>query len=157
DAVAGHPRDRLRATARPDDTDREAASTLRGKPRRKRKQETIPFFRQVWFQIAGILAVLGALGLTLYLVFRPASPDKLYAQAKKLIESTNPDEWAKARQRERPAGPLTEYLRTYASRNDEQARQMRVWADQVDVHDKEQLLANLIAKHRKGFKLGREE
>src|SRR5262249_57792297 len=136
---------RVGATGRAEDADGEAARGLRGKPRRKRKEEEkTPFYSRVWFQIPAILGVLGAIGLLLYFAFRPASPDKLYAQAKKLMESKNPDDWAKARRRERPEGPLTEFLRVYTSRDDEQARQMKAWADQVDVADKEQLLTRLI-------------
>ena len=86
DAVSGHPRDRRRPAGRSDDLDREAASTLRGR-RRRRKEEDTPFYSRVWFQIPAILGVLGAIGLLLYFVFRPASPGKLYAQAKKLMES----------------------------------------------------------------------
>jgi eukaryotic-like serine/threonine-protein kinase len=107
--------------------DREAARVLTGKGKRKVARPP-RFYERWWFAAAGVLLVLGAMALVLYLVMRPPPLDRLYARAKPLMESKNPDEdWARAIDPD-VNGPLYLFERYYADGKGEQANQMRQWA-----------------------------
>src|SRR5262249_5688072 len=56
-----------------DDADREAARALLGKKAKKKKKPL--FYTTVWFQVLGIILLIGALGLIFYGVFRPPAPE----------------------------------------------------------------------------------
>jgi tetratricopeptide (TPR) repeat protein/predicted Ser/Thr protein kinase len=133
-------------TRNPDEEDKEAARTLRtGKAKVKRKRKTTPFYRQVWFQAIGIVGLLALMGGVVYLVTRPASPETLYAQAKKLMESSDLDKHEDAYN-----GPISAYRSIYASREGDQTAQILSWKKQVEFEQSEERLNKLL--HSK-FKL----
>jgi serine/threonine-protein kinase len=129
--------DRSVKRVRRDDTDREAERTLRdvlGKGRGRRQKPA--FYERGWLQAIGILAVLTGLGWIFYQAFlRTPTPEELFQQAQKRMESTDSEERGKARD-----GPVAQYLRYYPDRTDEQALQVRQWADAVDLARKEHAL-----------------
>jgi serine/threonine-protein kinase len=142
EAVKERAIDRPRTAPRPDEDDREAARELRaalGKKRGKRKG--LPFYRQIWFALAGVVLVLVLIAGVLVVAIRPPAAERLHRQAQKLMESKDPDDWIKARTRD---GPIPRYLRYYGDRDDEMTRQVRAWADQVDVQQRERALANRL-------------
>src|SRR5262249_14602979 len=112
--------DRPRARRDADDADREAARVLSGKKARRKKK--VRFYQTLWFQGVGLVALLGAMGFVLYLVFKPPSPDELVRQAEAWMKS--PDRWDEARK-----GPISDYLARYANRPDLQGQteKMRQW------------------------------
>jgi predicted Ser/Thr protein kinase len=146
DRTPGAPKPKL------DAEDKEAARfLLRGKVRPGRKPGR-PFYEKAWFQAVGILTILGGMGLALYLVFRPPSPDKLYATAEQTLKSivadptaaeagegliraylSNDDSRGKLDE-VRDRGPVGEYLRRYEAQmlRDPRTKQMRQWADAID-------------------------
>jgi serine/threonine-protein kinase len=141
--------DRAPGQKRPDEEDKEAARILMtGKGRSKRKKKKL--HQQVWVQATGLLLALGVAGTLLYLVFRPPSPDNLYQQAKKLMDSSNFEDHEKALD-----GPIKEYLRRYGNRGDQQAKTVQGWAEETENTQKEQLLQNYLQKERSAsaFKL----
>jgi serine/threonine-protein kinase len=126
-----------------DEEDREAALTLLGKRRKKkRKKKGVSFYQQIWFKAAVLSVVLVAMGYLFFgvLLAKP-SPEKLYAQAKKLMASGEHDDQVEAR-----AGPIADFLKYYSDRDDAQARKMQAWADQVDVAELERRLAFWIRR-----------
>ena len=146
DAVQARMIDRPHGSRNPNDEDKEAArSLMSGKARGKRRsKKKTPFYRHLWFVGLGVLAVLGFLAGTLYLVFRPAAPDTLHAQAKKLMDSTDPDKHAEAYD-----GPIKAYLASYAGRQGEQTAQVLGWKKQCEVEQAEQSLQTLIRLHKR--------
>jgi serine/threonine-protein kinase len=135
--------DRMPGSRPVDETDREMARTLltggkRGKRRRKREK----CYQSGWFVIAGLVALFAALSVMLYLVFGPAPPEKLYEQAKSLMESSSPDDHQAAAD-----GPIKQYLKHYADRPGEQTEKMKRWSEDVPVEVKESLL-NLYLKKK---------
>ncbi len=136
--------DRPRGAPRPDETDREMARTLlTGKGRKKRRKRE-RFYEKGWFVTAAALALLGALAFALYLVLSPPAPGKLYARAKTLMESSDHEEHTKALD-----GPITQYLTHYDKVPGEQTEQVRRWADDVRVEQKEDLISHYLAKKGK--------
>ncbi len=146
--------DRAPGAPKLDAEDKETARfLLKGKVRPGRKAGR-PFYEKAWFQAAGILTVLAGLGLTLYLVFRPPSPDNLYASAERTLKSvvadptaadagdgliraylTNDDNRGKLDEvRDRDRGAIGEYLRRYGASlsRDPRTNQVRQWADTID-------------------------
>jgi serine/threonine-protein kinase len=113
--------------------DKELARSLLGQGKRKRPAS--PFYERVWFQTLGISAILGGLVFALYLGFQPASPDKLYQEAQKLMASKDPNDWDKARD-----GPIKAYLDQKKGAADPQTKQVQDWADRVDLQLRERQL-----------------
>jgi len=132
-----------------DDTDREAARILLGgkaRLKKKRKQGAAAIFGSVWFQIPAIAALLAGTALTVWLVFRPPAPEKLYEQARKLMESNDPAKWDEAIDDKR--GPITFYLKHYDNRPGEQTKKVREWQKQAEDAQGERLLERSVS-HRK--------
>ncbi len=141
--------DRTPGQKRPDEEDKEAARILmtgKGRSRRKKKK----WYQQVWVQAVGLLVALGVAGTLLYLAFRPPSPDNLYQQAEKLMNSRNFEDHENALD-----GPIKEYLRRYGKRGDQQARTVQKWAEETENTQKEHFLQNYLQKERSqsSFKL----
>ena len=133
-------------TRNPNDEDKEAARTLRtSKSKTKRKRKTTPFYGRVWFQAVGIVAILAFMGGVVYWVTRPASPETLYAQAKKLMDSSDLDKHDEAYNK-----PINDYLRLYASREGDETAHILAWKKQVEFEQSEARLDKLL--HSK-FKL----
>ncbi len=116
-------------------TDKEAARALLGKKKKKRRQQA--FYRQVWFKAsvlaAALVAVVTLLGVFLFV--KP-SAESLYLSTERVMDSNNLDKQVDARQR----GSIFDFLQYYGDREDEQARQVRTWADQVDAEACEERL-----------------
>jgi hypothetical protein len=111
-----------------DEDDREAARTLLGK--KKRKKRAVPFYQRAWFTGAVTAAVLVVIAWIFYTaVLKAPSPESLYDRASTLIDQ---DDYTTARD-----GPIATFLRHYADRDDAQARQMRAWADTADLKTRE--------------------
>lgn len=133
-----------------DEEDRRAARfLLKGKVRGKRKKKEKALLAIA--QAAGILLLLAGLLTTLYLVLKPATPEQLYAQAAKLMASSNPEDHEKALQ-----GPLTQFRNRYGSRDDEQARQMQEWFEDLQTRESEEKLVKHVRKGSK-FQPQKEE
>jgi hypothetical protein len=147
DAVRARAIDRPRGAAGIDETDKEAARTLRQavtgkKLKRKRK----PLYGQIWMQAAGLVAlIVAAVGL-IWWALQPPSADLLFQQADRLMHSKNLDDREKAID---PDGPITAYFRHYGRRQDSQAKQMRQWADEIHYDECEQKLWKLLSSHKK--------
>jgi hypothetical protein len=111
--------------------------TGKGRSRRKKKK----LHQRAWFQATGIVLALAVVGTLLFLVFRPPSPDALYQQAKKLMDSPNFEDHEKALD-----GPIEEYLRRYDKRDDQQTKMVREWRDKVGIAQKERLLQDYLQR-----------
>lgn len=62
------------------------------KPKKKKKAETDPFWERTWFMGSCLAAVVGLFVWT----FWPASEDKLFEQARVLMDSDEPADWRRA-------------------------------------------------------------
>jgi serine/threonine-protein kinase len=125
DAVRSRRIDRPRGERKGDETDREAARTLKfGKKKTKRKSQAPPFYERAWFVGLGLFGVLLALGTFCYFAFlAPTSMDRLHAQAKRLMETNDAAKWDEALE-----GPLHEFEVHYPAATGDKADQMRRWA-----------------------------
>jgi serine/threonine-protein kinase len=146
DAVRGRTASRLAGESPPDDSDRAAAQTLLAGGKRKRKKKVVkePFYRHAWFQAVGIVGLLAALGLVLYLLLKPPSADTLYKRIEILMASKNPADHKKAFD-----GPIQEYLRRYRTRRDDRTKQVEAWDDQIGVRQAEEDLESTRQRARK--------
>jgi serine/threonine-protein kinase len=129
DAVRGRRGDRPRRDGKPAEEDREAARTLKqAGTKKKGKKKVKPFYEKLWFQRAGIVLALAVLAAVIYWAFQPPSADRIYQQAKELMDSTDlaAHETAYATN-----GPLEQYLKYYGNREDEQTRKVNAWVNQA--------------------------
>jgi serine/threonine-protein kinase len=114
---------------RVDESDQEAARLLRAAAGKKVGRRRIKqFYEKAWFQGAGIFLLLSAMVGLVYLVLRPADPHQLFLNAQALMESNDWDQQMRARN-----GPIKDFLRHYAERQDEEAQRIFAWADHVDL------------------------
>jgi serine/threonine-protein kinase len=140
DAVGKGVLDRPRTDLKPTDEDREAARLIKAAAHKKRlKPRSHPVYQRVWFQAAAVAALLLGIGVLVYWATRPPAPERLFERAQKLMATKNPDDAEKARD-----GPIHDYLHAYPDRADDQAVQMRAWADDVDAARKEKQLRNRL-------------
>jgi eukaryotic-like serine/threonine-protein kinase len=138
DAVGSTVVDRPRTQGISDDTDREAARVLRAATTKHRvKRRTKRIYERTWFQAIAIAALLLAVGAVVYLALQPPGADKLFAKAQRLMASSDPDERRLARE-----DPIEKYLLYYPTRDDDQAKQIHSWADEVDLDQRERQLRN---------------
>jgi serine/threonine-protein kinase len=139
DLVQSRAIDRPRGARLADEEEREAARSLHeavtGKKLKRRRGA--PFYQRAWFIVVGSVGILAVMAALLYIALKPPSPEALYLRAEKLMASTDPDDWDRARD-----GPIMEYLSRYARRNDEQAAKIREWAAEYDVRMRARQLAN---------------
>jgi predicted Ser/Thr protein kinase len=151
DAVRRRLIDRTPGHKRLDEEDKDAARTLlTGKGKAKRKQTKKPFYQKVWVQAIGLLLALGVVGTLLYLVFRPPSADKLYRQAKAVMDSGNFAEQEKGIEAE---GAITKYLRYYGSEQNDRTREVNAWRDKIETIQGERLLDNYMQKRNGPLKV----
>ena len=142
DAVRGRKNERPKGAATHiAEEDKAAARVLAGKGKKKKKKENVPFYQAVWFQASCIVALLSAIGLTLFLLLRPPPPEKLYERAAKLMESENEEDWDKARD-----GPIKTYLAHYGQRPGEQTKQIKIWSAGIDFYKMEGLMQRYLQK-----------
>jgi serine/threonine-protein kinase len=146
DAARTRRGDRPRGQAKPDEKDKEAARSLLGKRSRGKKKKQVPFYQTIWFQAAGLVALLLGVVLMLLLFLGPPSARKLYEQAEKLMKSRDPEDWEKARN-----GPIKAFLNHHANRPE--AQQVRGWLDKIEDNDNEKLLHNYVQKKKGPIKV----
>ena len=135
------PRDQRRV----DDADKEAARTLlggKGRLKKKRRQKR-PFYRSVWMQALGLVALLAVTGLLLWIALKPPAPDKLYQQAKKLMDTNDPAQWDQAL-----SGPIAQYQKHYSGRTDDQTKEVRQWAERVELSQNDRLVERYVESVR---------
>lgn len=121
-----------------DEADIEAARALLGKKKKKKKKP--PFYTQGWFTKLSVgLIALTMLVVIWYVFIKIPDAEYLHSQAAALMKITNDDlaSWREARR-----GPLADFLYYYSQREDEIARQMRQWADDIDFTIRERQMHN---------------
>src|SRR5712691_2440500 len=145
DAANARRMDFAKDAPKPDEEDKEAARTLlRGG--RKKKRKVKPLHERVWVQAVGIVAVLGLLAGILYMTFKPASADEVYAQVQKLMEPDNPDNYEKASEL------INLFERRYKA--DPKIEQVQEWGDRIAAHDRlEHLKSRLSVTRKAGLSL----
>jgi hypothetical protein len=125
-----------------DETDREAARTLLGAgKKRKKKSQAVPLLQRTWVKAAGILLLLAAIGVAVWLFSRPPSAEKLYHRIETLMASQDP-----ADQRKAFEDAIPKYLNHYRKRDDDRTRQVREWQSQLGVRLEEEDLADIRKK-----------
>jgi serine/threonine-protein kinase len=121
-----------------DAADREALQLIRaGAAKKKVRKRTRPIYERAWFVLGAIAALLAAVAAIVYVALQPPNPEQLYAKIRVLMQSENSDNWDAAR-----SGPITDYLRYYGNRDDEQSLQVHQWADKADRALRERQLGN---------------
>ncbi len=146
DAVRRRLVDRTAGQKRIEEEDKDAARTLlTGKGRPKRKRTKKPLYEKLWFQALGLVLGLGVVVTFLYLAFRPPSADKLYQQAKAVMESGDTDKRANAIE---PNGVIGKYITLYGKVDNEQSREVRGWRTQIQVAQNEGLLSRHMQRVR---------
>src|SRR5262249_17906967 len=138
DAAKRRAVDRRSGEEAPDEDDREAARALLGKKKRKKKVEQVPFFRTIWFQVVGIVSLLAAMGLVLYLLLKPPSEERLYRSIELLMTSKELKD-----KRTAMDGPVRDYLRRFGSEDTEKVKQVRRWMEEASLELAEQDLEDL--------------
>lgn len=110
------------------------------KPKRKKKSVDVgrPFYERTWFLAAGLALILGLVVWT----FWPKSEEQLVASARALMESSDPTQWDRARERY-----LVELSRRFPEGSS--APQVQEWTDRIEMHKAEERL-----KYK--LKIGRE-
>src|SRR5262249_28112814 len=116
-----------------DETDREAARTLRGAIQKKKiRKKGKPFVATGLFIIPAFFALLLVIAGILWLVTRPPSPDDLYRQAERKMEKK--DTYMEALSRLSGSdGPAREFLRRYPDHPN--AAKVREWQDTAETTD----------------------
>ncbi len=137
DAVQARVGDRRIQTNIIDETDREAARTLRGALQKKKiRKKKPPFYTRAWFILPAAVLFLFVFAGVLLLAMRPPSADSLYRRAQRLIES---EQFLEALYRiDGRDGPVREFLHYYP--DDPRAEQVKNWKDLAETSD---LLAKL--------------
>jgi serine/threonine-protein kinase len=137
DAVRARAIDRPRGAAKADETDKEAARTLRQavtgkKLRRKRK----PLYLQAWLQGVLLLGLLAGFGGALYFIFKRPGPDTLVERIRDRLSSDDENRWDATDQ------DMTHFLRWYPK--DPTADTVRAWSNQRELATVEAQLHNRI-------------
>jgi tRNA A-37 threonylcarbamoyl transferase component Bud32 len=146
DAVRRRAIDRAPGQKRLTEEDKDAAhALLTGKGRPKRKQVKKPFYQKVWFRAIGLALALGIAVTLLYLAFRGPSADKLYQQAKAVMQSDNVEKQEAAIE---PGGAIARYIHDYGKQDNEQSREVRGWREQIQVAMNERLLEKHLQRVR---------
>jgi eukaryotic-like serine/threonine-protein kinase len=149
--------DRMPGGSKPDVGDKETALLLlNGKFKVKRRKKIKPFFERKWVQATGISGMLLAVSALIYLAMRPPSEEKLFLEAKSVIEARTGDKETDLKHllelREK-TGALGLYRRHYL--NDPQAKhrdQIQRWDEEVIALDQEDQLRRKMTR-----KLGDKE
>jgi tRNA A-37 threonylcarbamoyl transferase component Bud32 len=126
-----------RGIARPaDETDRDAARTLRNAVARKKvRKKTVPLAEKKWAQALMLgSALVGLAGLAFYLT-RPPSAEKLFGQVRDAAEDRNFSRTSELAHR---------YLSLYGGLDDDRAAQVRDWDRELRTQRREEQLQNRI-------------
>jgi hypothetical protein len=119
-----------------DETDREAARTLRGAVTRKKlRKKAVPLTQRTWVQAVMLSLGLISLGGLVYAFTRPPSAEKLFRAVQVAAEAHDHDAAATAADR---------YMRLYGDRDDDATRQVREWDRTLRVERREAQLHNRI-------------
>jgi hypothetical protein len=131
--------DRKLKDFKPDDTDKEAARTLKeAVTKKKRKRRVVPFKDQVWWKALLIVVALGGVAGLIYEFSRPPGPDQVYAQCESLIRDQKYQEALLGS--DYSNGPLPVFLRRFP--DDPRFGQVTAWQDEawkaldVDLYEK---------------------
>jgi serine/threonine-protein kinase len=149
DAATARAMDRRDVIAPSDETDRDAARTLRDAVgRKKRRKKSVPFPERKWVRAVGLSAALAGLcGVVIYMT-RPPSEDKLFRQVRSAAES---------REYSRTVELAHRYLVLYGGSNEERATQVKAWDRELRTERREQQLTNRIYGKLKQKPAGEEE
>ena len=137
DAATARAGDRL--VQRPaDETDRDAARTLRGAVAKKKlRKKVVPLTQRKWVQAVGLSAALLAIAGMVYGLTRPPSADRLFSAARTAVEAKSPD----------ALDATSRYLQYYGGRPDERTEEVRGWNRDLRVERQEvRLLNRMFAK-----------
>ncbi len=153
DAVRRRLVDRTAGQKRIEEEDKDAARTLlTGKGRPKRKKTKKPLYEKLWFQAIGLALALSVVATFLYLAFRPPPPDKLYQQAKAIMELGDIEKQESAIE---PNGVITKCINAYRGQDNEQSREVRSWKEQIQVAGNERMLDRHLQQVRENTLLAR--
>lgn len=123
-----------RPGVRAEESDREAARALSGRPRRRKKaRKQVSWWRQGYLKALGLVAGLGGLVAVIFFATRPPSPDALYRSAKSAVESNHEDAVIQLTQR---------YLDRYPNLPGEQTDKFKSWRQQFWTQKRERQLFN---------------
>jgi eukaryotic-like serine/threonine-protein kinase len=131
DAVTARAVDRRIQSNVADETDREAARTLRSALGKKKiRKKSVPIIRRLWFVAIAAIFFLGAFAAVLWLVLRPPSAADLYGQAERKM--VNPATYGEAlADTYGRDGPIRKFLKIHP--NDPKAEQIRKWEELAEV------------------------
>jgi serine/threonine-protein kinase len=132
DAVRTRNVDRPRGRPRFEEEDKEAARTLLG--HKKRKKKAVPFYQRRWFHGAVLTAVLLVIAVVVFRAFQPASAAQLYREADKYMADDTPELWSKARE------PIQEFLERYP--DDPKAPTVLGWDKKIRAKELEDALVS---------------
>jgi serine/threonine-protein kinase len=114
-----------------DETDREAARTLRSVLQKKKiRKKSIPVYRRLWFGAIAAIICLGLFAAAIWWLLKPPSANDLYAQAEKKMANSQTYAEALADTYGRP-GPIRQFLKYHP--NDPKAEQVRKWEETAEV------------------------
>jgi eukaryotic-like serine/threonine-protein kinase len=121
-----------------DETDRDAARTLRSAVAKKKlRRKTVPFVERKWVHAVLLSSALVGLGGIVYAFTRPPSVEKLYSAARSAVETKDDDALA----------ATDRYLQFYGGRTDEQSEEVRGWNRQLRIDRRQiQLLNRVLSK-----------
>ncbi len=140
--------DRVAGQKRIEEEDKDAARTLlTGKGRPKRKKAKKPIYEKLWFQAVGLVLALSLVATLLYLAFRGPSADKLYQQAKAIMDSGDIEKQESALE---PNGVIAKYLRAYGKQDTDQAREVHGWEEKIQDARNERLLEKHLQRMHEG-------
>jgi tRNA A-37 threonylcarbamoyl transferase component Bud32 len=146
--------DRAPGQKRVEEEDKDAARLLMtGKGKARRKKGKKPIYQQVWFQAIGIGLALSVVVTLLLLAFRGPSADKLYQQAKAVMDS---GDFEKQEAAIGPDGIITKCEKTFKGQDDERSGEVRGWRTQIQTSEIERLLATHIQQMRDNTRFKRQ-
>jgi serine/threonine-protein kinase len=138
DAVRRRLIDRAPGQKRVEEEDKDAARLLMtGKGKTKRKRGKKPIYQKVWFQAIGIGLALIVVVTLLFLAFRGPPADKLYQQAKAVMDS---GDFEKQEDAIGPNGVITKCERAFKGQDNERSREVNGWRLQIQMAENERLL-----------------
>jgi eukaryotic-like serine/threonine-protein kinase len=107
-----------------EEEDKDAARTLLG--RKKRKKKKVPFYQRRWAQAFVLSALLVGIVFVIWRALQPPSPDQLYARAAAFDDPERRDTAQDA---------MKEFLERYPG--DPRAAQVRTWARNLEAREQE--------------------
>jgi serine/threonine-protein kinase len=154
--------DRTPGSTKPGVEDKETARLLlNGKFRVKRRKKVKPFFERKWVQGLGILGLLLCISGLIFLALRPPSEDKLFAEAKSIMETKSGDKDANLNRMidaKEGNGPFAMYRRHYAKDPSSKYKDvMSEWSDEIDALSREDQLRKKAARSAKTALATKEE